>query len=93
MKDQRGDRPRRVAWRRLAGASCAGGLALGLVSPAAVAADNQLARVSPRLLAVLNANGKQFTRARHGAPRVTKETAVRDAVTSPSRRRGCATGR
>lgn len=91
MSDHRGYRRRLVGWGRLAGASCAAGLVLGLGSAAALAAG-QLGPVSPKVLAVLNANGKQFVPPHHHArPTVDKQAAVQFAL-SGAPWRGCATG-
>jgi hypothetical protein len=93
MKNHRSDRPQRTNPRRLAVACCAGGLALGLGSAAVAAAASELGRVPRKVVAVLNEGGKrkQYVPARHARPRVSKNAAVQDALSS-AQDRGCATG-
>jgi hypothetical protein len=91
MADHGRDRPRRMSRERTAGALGAAVVALALGSAAAATAASQLGPVSPKVLAILNANGKQFVAAHHAHPKVGKEMAAQDALSSAPWR-ACATG-
>src|SRR4051794_30088671 len=92
MKDHCGDERERVRRHRLAGGLCAAGVALTLVSAAVAVAASGLGPVPRKVLAVVNANGKQYSRAHHVRTRVMSQRAAVHGALSSAPWRGCATG-